>query len=270
MNQITRIATLGLLCQLLLLSVSPPASAQTSPDRYDYAFCAAIAEKVAGVSRVLVVSPAFVRSPDNKESTFRTVVYQKFGPVREPGCIYARTAKEAEARRQAQIDGMTKSYGPQTVAYFDWIPSGAKALSGATTTPAEKVPGGPPIEEAVAKTPAPQAATPKPAVAIATPPKPPAATKGVFVDCNGIDLGAGKLFFNPPVEVTSGDANAWSASYAQYLLKNYKYDRNIACTKLPTLAEAQRYYEETSDARRGSHDLMGNPAPLVVTSWKYP
>ena len=35
--------------------------------------------------------------------------------------------------------------------------------------------------------------------------------KGQFAVCNGIDLLAGKLFFNPPLEVASGDANAWSA-----------------------------------------------------------
>jgi hypothetical protein len=119
---------------------------------------------------------------------------------------------------------------------------------------------------------APQA--PKPVTASTTPkPNAPAASaapKGVFVVCNGIDLIAGKLFFNPPLEVTGGDANAWSASYAKYLLTKYKYDRNIACTKLPTLAEAQSYYKETSDARRSTTDRNGKLVPLIVTNWKYP
>ena len=48
------------------------------------------------------------------------------------------------------------------------------------------------------------------------------------------------------------------------------YDRNIACTKLPTLAEAQSYYQETSDARRSTTDLNGKLVPLIVTNWKYP
>jgi hypothetical protein len=85
-----------------------------------------------------------------------------------------------------------------------------------------------------------------------------------------MDLLAGKYFFNPPVEVASGNADAWSASYAKYLLTNYKYDRNAGCTKFSTLAEAQSYHKETSDARRGAYDLNGKPAPLIFTSWKYP
>jgi hypothetical protein len=70
--------------------------------------------------------------------------------------------------------------------------------------------------------------------------------------------------------VTSGDANAWSASYAKYLQAKYRYDRNIACTKFPTLADAQSYYKETSDARRSTTDLNGQLVPLVITDWKYP
>jgi hypothetical protein len=62
--------------------------------------------------------------------------------------------------------------------------------------------GAPQAPEAVTAT-----ATPKPNPHVAS-----AAAKGVFVDCNGMDLPAGKYFFNPPVALASGDANAWSAS----------------------------------------------------------
>jgi hypothetical protein len=35
-------------------------------------------------------------------------------------------------------------------------------------------------------------------------------------------------------------------------------------------ARPSSYYKGTSDARQGMHDLMGDPAPLVVTNWSYP
>jgi len=149
------------------------------------------------------------------------------------------------------------------------IPSALIVETGWTYAPPKAIEPAPP-PKAVATTPQ----VPQPATVATTPkPNPPAASaapKGVFVVCNGVDLIAGRLFFNPPLEVTSGDATAWSASYAKYLLTNYKYDRNIACTKLPTLAEAQSYYKETTDARRSTTDLNGKLVPLIVTNWTYP
>ena len=178
--------------------------------------------------------------------------------MREPGCRYFAPSAEAEAKRLEPIDTITRNLGPQGVYELDWKPQAAPAPQ-----PKPAAPAAPATLQA-----------PKPVVVSATPRPNPlaasAAAKGVFVDCNGIDLSAGKYFFNPPVAVVSGNASAWSASYAKYLLSNYKYDRNAGCTKFSTLAEAQSYYKETSDARRGAYDLNGKPAPLIITSWKYP
>jgi len=223
--------------------------------RYEYAYCMG----VAGNPRVEVVTHVFRRLPEGVQErgpSFQNTVAAKFGTgVREAGCIYAPTAPEAEAKRQELIDGVTKAMGPQSVVVIDWTPHGESPPK-----PAPPTSTAPP--------------DPKPATAPATPTqKPPSSTaapNGLFVVCNGIDLNGGKLFFNPPLEVTTGDADAWSASYATYLRTKYKYDRNIACTKLATLAEAQRYYQETSDARRQTTDLNGKVVPLVITSWTYP
>lgn len=238
---------------IVLLAVTPLHA--EAPVRYDYAFCMGI----AGNPRVEVISPVFHRLPDGAYEKGRnwinTVADKYHTGVREGGCSYFPTAAEAEAKRRSIIDEIRKNLGPQGVDELDWKPQAAPAPQPKPATPA-----------------APPA--PKPVVASATPkPGPPAssaATKGLFVVCNGIDLLAGKLFFNPPVEVTNGTADAWSASYAKFLLTNYRYDRNIACSKLPTLDEAQSYYKETSDARRGAYDLNGKPVPLTITNWKYP
>jgi hypothetical protein len=213
---------------------------------------------------VEVVSPVFhAPAPygvyEGGSSSFANTVDRRYGTgVREPGCQYFATSAEAEAKRRQLIDTITRNLGQHGVYELNWRPDAAPAPQ--------------PKPAAPAATAAPQA--PKPVAASATPvPNPPAAGRaatGVFVDCNGMDLPAGKYFFNPPVAVASGDANAWSASYAKYLLSNYKYDRNAGCTKFSTLAEAQSYYKETSDARRGAYDLNGKPAPLIITSWKYP
>lgn len=253
-NHVGRKTLLSLIIALLMSAQSHAEGAT----RLEYAYCTGI----AGNPRVQVVSPVFQRlrqgAYENGPSTFENTVQKKFGTgVREAGCLYSATAAEAEAKRKALIDGVTKALGPQAVSLIDWKP---QAASASKPEPQPQTQSTPPVSNPVAAP-----ATPTPSA-----PMPVAATKGLFVVCNGIDLPAGKLFFNPPVEVTSGDANAWSASYAKYLLTNYKYDRNVACNKLPTLAEAQSYYKETSDARRGMQDLNGNPAPLVITSWKYP
>lgn len=257
MSRSTRFASQALASLAIALSAVAPSRAET-PLRYDYAFCVG----VAGNPRVEAVSPVFHRLPDGVHERGRswvnTVDDRYHTGVREPGCMYFPTAAEAEAKRREIIDTITRNVGPQGVVEIDWKPQ------------AEPAPQPKPAAPAAPATPQ----APKPAAASATPkPNPPAssaATQGLFVVCNGIDLLAGKLFFNPRVEVTSGNADAWSASYAKYLLTKYKYDRNIACTKLPTLAEAQSYYKETSDARRSTTDLNGKPVPLIITTWKYP
>jgi hypothetical protein len=236
------------------------ASRADEPVHHTYQICFAI----AGVPHVEVVYPVFhVPAPygayDGGSSSFVNTVNSKYGTgVREPGCQYFAISADAEARRRELIDTITRNLGPQGVYEFNWKPHAAPAPQPKPAAPAAPA--------------TPQG--PKPVVASATPkPNPPAASaaaKGVFVDCNGMDLSAGKYFFNPPVAVASGDANAWSASYAKYLLSNYKYDRNAGCTKFSTLSEAQSYYKETSDARRGAYDLNGKPVPLIITSWKYP
>ena len=260
MSRITRSASQALMSLAIALSVVTLASAEAPPTRYDYEFCVGI----AGNPRVEVFSPVFHRGATDGvsaggNSSFVNVVGKKIRTgVREAGCSYFPTAAEAEAKRREIMDEIIKNLGPQAVVVIDWKPQGGPAPQPKPAAPA---------------TPAtPQA--PKPVTSSATPkPSPPAASaapKGLFVVCNGIDLLAGKLFFNPPLEVTGGDADVWSASYAKYLLTNYKYDRNIACTKLPTLAEAQSYYKETSDARRSTSDLNGKSVPLIVTGWRYP
>lgn len=256
MVRFTRSASQALASFAIALSAVTPSRAD-EPAQYDWEYCYGI----AGNPRVEVVSPVFHRQAQDGvyaggPSSFVNTVGRKYGTrVREAGCSYFPTAAEAQAKRRVLIDTITRNLGPQGVYEIDWKPQAAPAPQ-----PKPAAPATPPA--------------PKPVVASATPkPSPPAASaaaKGVFVDCNGMDLGAGKYFFNPPVEVASGDANTWSASYAKYLLTNYKYDRNAGCTKFSTLAEAQSYYKETSDARRGAYDLNGNPAPLIITNWKYP
>jgi hypothetical protein len=241
---------------IALLAVIP--SRADAPVQYDYEYCFGI----AGNPRVEVVTPVFHRRVGvyaGGPSSFVNVVQAKFGTgLREPGCQFFATSAEAEAKRRELIDTITRDLGPQGVYELNWTPDAAPAPQQKPAAPAAPA--------------APQA--PKPVAAPATPkPSPPAtgaAATGVFVDCSGMDLAAGKYFFNPPVAVASGDANVWSASYAKYLLTNYRYDRNAGCTKFSTLAEAQSYYKETSDARRGAYDLNGKPAPLIITSWKYP
>jgi hypothetical protein len=255
MSCIIRFASQTLASLAIVLS-AVTASRADQPGHDIYQFC------VGAVPRVEVVSPVF-HSPagygpyDGGSSSFANTVYRKYDGVRvrEPDCPIFATSAEAEAKRRELIDTITRNLGPQGVYELDWKPDAAPA-------PQPK-----PAAQAAPATPQ----APKPLVASATP-KPPAASpaKGLFVVCNGMDLPAGKYFFNPPVEVTSGDANAWSASYAKYLLTKYKYDRNAGCTKFSTLAEAQSYHKETSDARRGAYDLNGKPAQFIITSWKYP
>lgn len=240
---------------MTLSAVAPVRADQ--PLRYDYGFCMGI----AGNPRVEAISPVFHRlaggAPEGGRSWVNTVNDRYHTGVRESGCSYFPTAAEAEAKRRELIDTITRNMGPAGVALIDWQPRAAPA---SPPKPAPTAVSAPPV--------------PHPA-AVPSPPKPKphaasAASKGQFVVCNGIDLIAAKFYFNPPVEVTSGDAGAWSASYAQYLHTKYRYDRNIACTKFATLAEAQSYHQETSDQRKGAHDLNGNPAPEIMTDWKYP
>lgn len=226
------------------------------PVGYQYGFCWALAGRP-----VDIVSPVFhgprITVYQGGNSSFAYVTGEKFGRARELDCVYAPTAAEAEAKRRQLIDDAIKSWGPKGVYLLDWKPQAAPPPNPEPRPAAQSTP---PASNAVTAS-----ATLKPAS-----PAPAAARKGQFIVCNGEDLAAGKYFYNPPVEVTSGDYSAWMASYAKFLLTKYKYDRNVSCSKLPTLAEAQSYYKVTSESRLGAKDLMGKPATFVTTSWKYP
>lgn len=127
---------------------------------------------------------------------------------------------------------------------------------------------------AVAPAPTPKPVTPpppKPVVAAVVPSKPPAAAKGIFVTCNSNSFQDRARYYNPPIQVTSGDYASWMASYEKFLQTTFKYSAGVMCNNQPTLAAAQSYFKEITDtARLTTKDNLDRPWPVVLTNWKYP
>jgi hypothetical protein len=118
----------------------------------------------------------------------------------------------------------------------------------------------------------PKPAAPKPARPPTSKPNTPvasAAAKGIFLVCRS-DGNAGPRYYNSPVEVTSGGYDTWQPSYQKFLKQNYRYDRGVGCSKLPTLADAQADFKTALDNARVSTKINGIPSPVIITNWKYP
>jgi len=114
-------------------------------------------------------------------------------------------------------------------------------------------------------------AAPKPATAAAPPkpsaPAPATAPKGVFVVCKA-DADPHTRCYNPPVDGGDGNYGTWMPSYQKFLQQNYHYPQSVGCSKLPTLDEAQVYYQTTLDQARLYTSINGIPSPIVITNWK--
>ena len=109
------------------------------------------------------------------------------------------------------------------------------------------------------------------AAAVATPAAaaPTASKKTWYVVCKA-DGDPRTRYYNPPVDGGDGSYATWQPSYTDYLRKNYRYDRSVACNKLPSLGEAQAYYDTTLAQAQLKKEINGVQSPvIVITDWKY-
>jgi hypothetical protein len=144
-----------------------------------------------------------------------------------------------------------------------WKPEGAYDETSVATTSAPQAPTPKPVTP-----PPPKPATPapsKPVVAVIVP------SKVTYLTCNSNSFTDKARYYNPPIEVTSGDYASWQASFQKYLQTNYKYGSGVSCNDQKTLADAQSYFKEITDtARLTTKDNLDRPWPVVITNWKYP
>lgn len=105
-----------------------------------------------------------------------------------------------------------------------------------------------------------QSAQPAPTAPATAPAK-----KTMYVVCKADAERTRARYYNPPVAGGDGSYETWQPSYKSFMQKNYHYERHVACNQLPTLAEAQAYFNTMLEQAR----LNGNASQVIVTNWMF-
>ena len=84
------------------------------------------------------------------------------------------------------------------------------------------------------------------------------------------DFDPATRYYSAVFDGTRGDYAQWMPSFKGYLYGRYKYNGQVRCTKQPSKAEAQKYWDDMVGAARGI-TLAGGVKPRIIeTGWVYP
>lgn len=175
-------------------------------------------------------------------------------------CTMPRTLDVARAELRKVADDIQR--GMNLKIETAWVYTKAEATPPAPPLPAPSpAPPAPPPASAPAK-PAPPPAAPAPPA-----PSPAPAVKTTHAVC-WADFDPGPRYYSAVFDGTKGDYADWMPAFKQFLGQKYKYSGRVRCTKKPSRAEAQKYWDEMVGTARGLIQ-GGVKAKIVETGWTY-
>jgi hypothetical protein len=209
-------------------------------------------------------SPPFeVIAGDHRDARLSFIRYleQKYtfkGLVR---CTTPRTLEVARAELKKVADDAQR--GMNLKIESDWV---YKAVPASPPAPAVPAPSPvPPAAPAPAATPT---APPPPAPA-AVPAAPAAApVKKTHAVC-WADFDPGPRYYSAVFDGTKGDYADWMPGFKNFLGTKYKYGGRVRCTKKPSQAEAQQYWDDMVAAARALTLAGGVKPKIIETGWVY-
>jgi hypothetical protein len=133
------------------------------------------------------------------------------------------------------------------------------------TTVAAKPPP-PPVPSAPASS-APPAPS-RPAPPAPAPPARPAPSASIHAVC-WADFDPATRYYSAVFDGTRGDYAQWMPGFKGFLNQKYRYNGLVRCTKKPSKAEAQKYWDDMVAAARGITLAGGVKPKIIETGWAY-
>jgi hypothetical protein len=198
-------------------------------------------------------------------SSFIKHLEQKYGMKGLVRCTSPRTLEVAQAELKKVAADIQR--GMNLKIETDWVYTKAAATPPAPPVAAPPpAPPAPPPAAAPAK-PAPPRPAPSPAPSPAAPPPAPV-VKQTHAVC-WADFRPGPRYYSAVFDGTKGDYADWMPAFKEFLGTQYKYGGQVRCTKKPSKAEAQKYWDDMVGAARALPPVGGVKVKIVETGWKY-
>ena len=176
-------------------------------------------------------------------------------------CTAPRTLDVARAELKKVADDIQR--GMNLKIETDWVYTRVGA-----TPPAPPAPVPAPAPPA----PAPAVAPPRPAPpppAPAPPAPPPAPVVNTTHAVCWADFDPMTRYYSAVFDGTRGDYAQWMPGFKGFLNQKYRYTGRVRCTKQPSRAEAQKYWDDMVGTARGM-TLAGGAKPRIIeTGWAY-
>jgi hypothetical protein len=83
------------------------------------------------------------------------------------------------------------------------------------------------------------------------------------------DFDQATRYYSAVFDGTTGDYADWMPAFKAFLNQKYRYPGRVRCTKKPSKAEAQKYWDDMVAVARGL-TLAGGARPRIIeTGWTY-